>query len=48
MNTFLSLRTPATQLDPVIAIVCLAVFVAIVWIGVKKGYAKAASNVINK
>ncbi len=46
MNTFLSLsRTPVTQLDPVIAITCLVVFIAIVYVGVKKGYAKAASTV---
>lgn len=47
MNTFLSLRNPATQLDPAVAIVCLIAFIAIVYIGVKLGLAKGASNAVN-
>lgn len=38
----------ATQLDPVVAIICLVVFIAIVYIAVKKGYAKAAAYAIHR
>lgn len=38
----------ATQLDPILAIICLVLFVAIVFIAVKKGYVKAAAYAIHR